>query len=200
MIFLLQNSKYFTLSAVTSMCVISDVVLPIFCQAFLVTSFLSIRYSMMIDPPFDSGSCHFIVTDVSVIPEISSGPRGGDGGSKNFMPLISVVVLYLFALTILTFDDNCATLKSVGCADWIGGCDSEHVFRAFAQLLNGVGVNVTLYVGNLHPHHLLYVAFLNHILGDFETSVVCGWFPFDGDGFFLDFLDLEWAFRFARLV
>lgn len=133
-----MRNKYFTFSAVTSMCVISDDVLPTFCQAFLVTSFLSTKYSMMVDPPFVSGACHLIVTDVSVMPEISSGPRGGDGGSKN-LHVLKYGSGYIFNyLTKLAFDNNGATLESVGCADWISGCDSEHVFGAFAQLLNSV--------------------------------------------------------------
>jgi hypothetical protein len=155
---------------------------------------------MMTDPPFDSGSCHLIVTDVSVMPEMSSGPRGGDGGSKIAIVLFSGLNFYIFERTILTFDDDGAALEGVGCADWIGGRDSEHVFGAFAQLLNGIRVDVTLDVGHLHPNHLLHVAFLNRVFGDFETTVVRGRFPFDGDGLFLDFLDLQRALGFARFV
>lgn len=52
---------------------------PSFLNCFLVDSLISTMYSMISEPPSLSDDCHWIVKEVSVIPDISSGPRGAEG-------------------------------------------------------------------------------------------------------------------------
>jgi len=66
---------------------------------------------MIADPPSDSGVCHLIVTEVSVMPEMSRGPRGEDGASEDsknfpfsvFPRNIIVLIRAIFHLNYRTF-------------------------------------------------------------------------------------------------
>jgi hypothetical protein len=120
-----------TLSEVTSIFVTSDEVDPTFCHAFLPTSLLSTRYSRILEPPSDSDACHLIVRDVSVIPVISKGPRGGDGGSVVSTREHYKTLEHVVQLTILTLNDDCIAFQRFRVTDRIGRTHTEHVLRTF---------------------------------------------------------------------
>uniref|UniRef100_A0A182QC81 Uncharacterized protein n=1 Tax=Anopheles farauti TaxID=69004 RepID=A0A182QC81_9DIPT len=56
-------------------------VVPATFQTFFFASFTSTTYSVILVPPFDSDGCHMSVNELLVMPDVSIGPRGGDGGS-----------------------------------------------------------------------------------------------------------------------